>query len=595
VPEGQLRNLAEQLEEFHSVLSQVLTKDFFDPHTPTVILVFNNDEEYAPFKPLYRGQPKQFVAGSLNSTPDVNYITLLAQSSREGTASLAFHEYVHALVKNRYGRAPVWFDEGIAEYYRGYDLGDDKRRVRLGMRQLGRMRFLRGHKLLPLGQLLTADRQSSLYNEHDENGIFYAQSWALVHYLLGDNTGERQRQLSQFLILMAGGVSVEEGVRQAFKTDLTTFEGRVRDYVREAHYPARVERLGSRLAPSTAMEAFPLSEAETQSYLGDLLLRADRLEEARTYLQQSLTLDPGLASAQISLGILCLREGNIADSKKLLLKAIGASPQSHLAHYYYAELLRREGSDSDNTVAGYEQRTALIRAELKKAIELAPDFLNAYGLLALVDIERGPRTDEAADLLNRGMALAPERSELKLLMAQLHLRNEQFTAARDLLNTVIRDAPANLPVRTEAQEILDSVSIKERAVAERREQDETAQKAAAGHDDLQPCDMPLPGPQLKPVRFTGQQVCGLLVRVECSDEGVLLFVKAGERLIKLHGDALKRIRFVTYTSKVRGIVECGEQHSAQPVLVTYRPSGEGGQLNDGEVIAVEFVPEDWIH
>jgi hypothetical protein len=118
---------------------------------------------------------------------------------------------------------------------------------------------------------------------------------------------------------------------------------------------------------------------------------------------------------------------------------------------------------------------------------------------------------------------------------------------------------------------------------------------AADPEEAQPCDMPQPGPQFKPLRFDGQQACGQLVSVECEDAaGVTLLVETPQGILKLRSPALNRIRFVSYTADVRGRVECGLRTRSNPVLVTFRQPKDA-RLADGEVVAVEFVPPDWVH
>jgi len=56
------------------------------------------------------------------------------------------------------------------------------------------------------------------------------------------------------------------------------------------------------------MQSAPLSEAEAQAYLGDLLLKSNRMD-CETYLQKALALNPGLAMANASLGLLRVRQG----------------------------------------------------------------------------------------------------------------------------------------------------------------------------------------------------------------------------------------------------------------------------------------------
>jgi hypothetical protein len=220
-------------------------------------------------------------------------------------------------------------------------------------------------------------------------------------------------------------------------------------------------------------------------------------------------------------------------------------------------------------------------------------------------------------LLRRAAALAPKRQEFNLLLAQLHLRLEAFATARQILEPLARDT-RSARTRAEAQALLERVAANEALAALQRkaaqiiEPDEGttgASAAASGATGTKPegdtatppaaetlpCDMPQPGPQFKPLRFDGQQACGQLVSVECEDAGgVTLLVETAEGTLKLRSHALNRIRFVSYTADVRGRVECGLRTRANPVLVTYRLSKDT-RVADGEVLAVEFVPPDWVH
>ena len=58
-------------------------------------------------------------------------------------------------------------------------------------------------KWLPIGILATVDHQSAYYNEADKAGIFYAESWALMHMLYFD---PRYREnFDRFVLALAGG------------------------------------------------------------------------------------------------------------------------------------------------------------------------------------------------------------------------------------------------------------------------------------------------------------------------------------------------------------------------------------------------------
>jgi tetratricopeptide (TPR) repeat protein len=643
--EAEARSAAARLEEMRAIFSRLRALDGFDVSIPVTVIFFQNGGDYEFFKPTYDGDLRRDVAGYFQFSPDINYITLSRNvGGGRDPLSVLGHEYVHALVRNNYPGAPIWFNEGLAQYYSEFGLSADRRRVRLGGELTHRLDSLARGGWLPLKTLLSADSSSAHYQQHDKHAVFYAQSWAFVHYLLSDESGARAGQLARYLELSAAGTPVEESFREAFKVDFGQMEGALAAYVRAARYPERSETFDAPVPASAKLESRALSDAEAQATLGDLLLHTNRPEDAEEYLARALKLDADLAAAHSSLGLMRLGQNRLGEAREHLARAVALAPGNYLAHFYYADLLYREGLETEKTVAGYAATTRLIRAELKKAIELAPNFLEAYALLGRVDIERSPRLDETFALIGRAATLAPRRTEFKLLLAQLHARRAEFDHARQMLEPLARDR-RSAQTRAEAQALLEKVATSEEQAAVQRRaqsiapsdatntlaasgagaaattgaggslttsaggaansgaggaagattQESEATTHAAAPEEAQPCDMPQPGPQFKPLRFDGQQACGQLVSVECEDAaGVTLLVETPQGILKLRSPALNRIRFVSYTADVRGRVECGLRTRSNPVLVTFRQPKDA-RLADGEVVAVEFVPPDWVH
>lgn len=617
------RRAAARLEELRAVFSRLQTPGGFDVSIPITVVLFQTNGDYEFFKPIYRGDLRHDASGYFQSSPDVNYITFTLDIRRgRDPLSVLSHEYVHALVRNNYAGAPLWFNEGLAQYYSESELSPDRKRINFGQQLNYRLDALaRPNELLPLRTLLSVDASSPHYQQPEKHGVFYAQSWAFVHYLSNDATGARQAQLARYLELVSAGTPIEESFRQSFNVDFGQMESELRAYIRAARYASRNESFSEALPSELKAESRALTVAEAQATLGDLLLHTDRLDDAEEYLERALKWDARLAAAHSSLGLLRLKQDRLGEAREHLRLATQGDPQNHLAHFYSAECLRREGLESEKTVAGYAATTRLIRAELKRVLELAPDFLEAYALLGLVDLERSPQVDETFALLRHAAALAPKRLEFKLLLAQLHLRREEFDRARLELVTLARNA-RSAHARAEAQRWLEKVAAgEEQFAAQRKAQSylpggalnvETSAVAANGAAaaasatregeaetpppaETQPCDMPQPGPQFKKLRFDGRQACGQLVSIECEDTGVTLLVETSVGTLKLRSAALNRIRFVSYTADVRGRIECGLRTRSNPVLVTYRLPKDARFAADGEVLAVEFVPPDWVH
>jgi tetratricopeptide (TPR) repeat protein len=596
--ERELRRVAARLEEYRAAFSRLLSAEHFDSSVPTTVVVFRDARAYQPFKPLHDGRPESSVAGYFQPGAEVNYITLALDSETAGGPSTLLHEYTHLLVNNYFSAAPLWLREGLAEFYSTTRVSADRRRLTTGAPLPARVRELRARPLIHLRALFDVDRQSPYYHEPEKRALFYAESWALVHYLLEGRGGERRALLARFVELLASGETADAAFREAFRAGPEELESELSAYVRQSAYGESTETLEETLDFDTRLQTKPLERAAVLACLGDLLLRTDRADEAEPYLTESVNLDPALERARVSLGVLRLRQNRFAEARAELERAVAADAQDYLAHFYLADALRREGAGTDAakiSVADYEARTEAVRSELRKSIEIAPGFVEAYRLLAAVEIERGERPEEAEPVIARAMQLAPRRKDLVLLLAEAKLSEGEFEEARRLAEPLSQKADAHL--REQAKELLAHVDAREGAAARAKARDEEAAAEPEASAPVQPCDMPAyGGPQRKPLRFAGEQVCGRLTEIACDADSVVLRVESGARTLNLRAPDLGDIRFVTYTTAVKtGRLACGVRDPANLVLVTFRPKRDGAQDSDGEAVAVEFIPEDWSH
>jgi predicted Zn-dependent protease len=593
--EKDLRRVAVRLEEYRAAFSRLLSPEHFDAGVPTTVVVFPDDAAYNPFKPILGGRRAGGVAGYFQPGADVNYITVTLDPDFELDTLL--HEYTHLLVNNHFRVAPLWLKEGLAEFYSTARLSADRRRVTLGEAPVHRTREMRGRPLIPLNKLFDVDQTSPYYFEPAQRGLFYAESWALVHYLLVARGGERRDGLDRFTSMLAEGSTPEDAMRAAFRIGVAEAEAGLADYVRLERYRSSTELFERPLDFDSQLRASALSEAEGLALLGDLLLRTDRDADAEGYLLRAVALDPNSAAARVSLGVLRLRQNRAAEAREELRRAAALAPENHLARYHLAEALNRDDAPApeQSSIKAFEERTDAIRAELRRAIELAPGFVEPYKLLAAVEIERGDRPEEAAAVLARASALAPRRGDLTLLLAQALLLEGRYDDARKLTEPVaLRAADARL--REQAGVLLTRIAVRREEAERRRAQAEAEARADAEATPAQPCDMPLRGgPQYKRLRFDGAQVCGRLSEIECDAAGVVFNITtdAGDTLRLRAGD-LQAVRFVTYTTAVKtGRIACGPRERAARALVTYRPKRDEHAGTDGEAVAVEFVPEDW--
>jgi tetratricopeptide (TPR) repeat protein len=379
---------------------------------------------------------------------------------------MIFHESVHLLVDNKVRTSPPWFNEGLAEYFSALDFLPEKpgvgKRVVFGKPILRHIIKLRANKLLPLATLFQVDRNSPYYNERDKSSMFYAETWALVHYLTHGQDGRRQPQLARFLELLAAGTPLTQSFEQSFQADYASLEKELNEYVRQDRFKAKVVPLAEPEKTLGELKSVKISEAQALACLGDLLLHTDRVDAAEKNLLQALKLSPDLATANASLGMLHVRQHNFSTAKELLLRAIKNDPQSYLARYYYAFALSREGMDQSENVMSYPaEKFEQMRLALTKAIEMAPGFPESYRLLAFVNLANNTRLDEAVKLLERALALSPGRHEFSYVLAQVHLRRKDYDSARATLDQIITGNPSPR-MRSLALEMLDTVALREK-------------------------------------------------------------------------------------------------------------------------------------
>lgn len=618
--EKEIRKVALKLEQFREVFTRVLPNIRFNTPVPTTVVVFKNHRSYAPFKP----QPN--IAGYFQAGSDVNYITLTTEvpganspqvfvtsAGQEQAYRVIFHEYTHLLVNNTFEKAPLWFNEGLAEYYSTFIIRDDQKVV-LG-RNIGHHVFLlRENRMLPLKTLFRVDHKSPHYNESKKQGIFYAQSWALMHYLLIGKAGKVE-QLGKFLDLIRTDVELEDAFQQSFGMPFEAMEKELQNYVRQNRYNELSGHFEDKLELDTNTHATPLTEAEAQAYLGDLLLHSHR-KDAYTYLEKALKLDPNLGMAHASLGMAYFREGKVDEARASLARAVALNSQNYLAHYYYAFTLSRQTPDSEY-VAGYTpEALARIREHLQKAIALRPDFPESYNLLAFVSLVNGENMPEAIASLKKVLHTSPGRHDFSYTLAQLYARTGDYKTARQMLEQLAK-SNSDEGLRRHSEALLTQI----RGIEEREgtyDQLKQSRPASGGPPTLvngssgstietntgsTPSAQPAPTPATDPSSYLREvlrtpaagetQLQATVLRLECDAKGIVFVVQTDSGLLRLRAASFEDVEITTYDTKVQGEITCGERKPANLVVVCYLPNADNKIKADGILKSIEFVPDDF--
>jgi hypothetical protein len=335
------RRIAGDLEEIRHLMRHVVGDAAVEPGEPVVILAVNGSRGMRELLPQSweRRGPKPAAAASPG--PYTPYIAIRADLSAGRRRRFLFHEYVHLLTRNTIEELPAWLDEGLSEFWSALAVRDNG--LEVGRSNGGHVSRLNNDRWIPLAELLSRPR-----GEYRGGGsrvaMQYAQSWALVHYLLLD-----RNPAAPILFAPAGDPAhvpnLEPILRQlahsnAFRT-------------RRAALPPPYS------GPVIAVRA--LSEADSAAWRGAFLVHGERPDAAKPLLKKALEIDGSNPIALEGMGTACFRLNEPDQARQWFSRATALESVSYRSHYYYAVLL-------------HSQAPAEARRHLEAALALRPGF-----------------------------------------------------------------------------------------------------------------------------------------------------------------------------------------------------------------------------
>jgi len=413
--ETQARHLLYQFEMVRAVFREFLGTSGSLKDQPVIIIAAKDEATLKTLVPEYWAKKGlAHPAGIYFGGPEKNYIALRLDVSMDQSAFEAYepvyHEYVHYLTRRYIAQMPLWLVEGLAEFYG--TIRTEGKSVFLGAPSSSNLTVLRQDPPLLLSTLFDINRSSPYYHEQNKTSIFYAESWALTHYLITRDWREKTHRVSDFIVLTGQNVPQAEAARRTIG-DPEALDGALSQYIRNVAFTAN--RLDAPAVDVSDFRVQPISDAESLAMRADFMVHDRHYAEAEEMLQESLKLDPKLAAACESMGFLYFQQGKREEAGKWYSKAVALNSQSYYVNYYYAENLLTGNLDEDSA--------AKAELSLRAAIKLNPDFVLAYSALANLLLQTSParhqKPEEAYMLVVRLIELEPGDVYHRILAVQV--------------------------------------------------------------------------------------------------------------------------------------------------------------------------------
>jgi tetratricopeptide (TPR) repeat protein len=452
-PTQEVARLAGRLEQFHQAYA-VLAGTNAVASPPVVVMAFPDHDSLKPFLPVYGSQPGN-LAGFFCRGTDENLIVLPLAGTRVGSLEIIFHEYSHLLFRRNERIWPMWLKEGMADIYATFEVAGEQG-VRIAKPMDAYLKLLKNQPMMPLERLFGATRESPEYNERARQGMFYAQSWLLTHYLMVGNPAHKAR-LGQLTVCLRIGQTATQAFTNAFGLSLPAMEVELRDYLNRGRFEPLFLRVDANLRAPRVLTRRPMQPAEVCFRLGDQLMRIGRLEEAESWFARTRSLAASSPLGFEGLGLLAGERDQHELATRYLREAFSRKTSSFLAHYVFARERLRLTMPSPDTVGRLEKtETQEIRHHLQTALALMPDFGPAHHLLGLFDLTQGGDLEPAAEHLEKAARLEPENPAYQFSLARVQFARQDLPAARRTLEALCRPyVPASL--RAQAEELLQRI------------------------------------------------------------------------------------------------------------------------------------------
>lgn len=412
---GQGRRTINQFEHMRLLFQKLFPNANVDPVAPIIVLAVKNKKEFQPLEPpAYLGKGRLELAGYFLRAPDKNYVLLRldAENDQHPYATI-YHEYTHLQIGDAIEWMPLWLNEGLAEFFQNTDIGGNE--ARLGQPSPDNLLYLEQHRLIPLDVLFRVDANSPYYHEEQKGSVFYAESWALVHYLETSDFLNHTNHLGQYLELLARQQDPVTAAQTAFG-DLKKLQQTLQNYTERQSYTYFTLKL-----PPLNEEAFtvtPITVSEAGAIRADFMAYIGRTTEAQALLQQVLAADPQSAQAHETMGYLAFRQRDLTDAKKWYTQAVALNSQSFTAQYYFGALSLMDGETGPQ-----------VEASLRAAIRLNNRFAPAYDALASMYGRRRQNLNEAHMLSLQAVQLEPGNIHYRMDSANILMEQQRYAEA----------------------------------------------------------------------------------------------------------------------------------------------------------------------
>ena len=256
---------------------------------------------------------------------------------------------------------------------------------------------------------MSVNRASPYYHNEDKVYLFYAESWALVHFLMFGPGMDHGKKLNEYSALLEHGVESKKAFQQVFG-DFKSIESQLRVYTSQFAFQVRVVPNPPQIEEKS-FDTRSLTMAETKAELAGFHRWTHDMDDARRLADEAVKLDPKLGFAHEVTGWVDFADGKDDDARKEFAEASDLDPTLPLS--LFAKTMMSPIATSNEPADENSFHAALL-----KVVTLNQQFAPAFVQLGKLALRRNdPQT--ALGCSRKAEQLEPMRAGYHIMSGQI--------------------------------------------------------------------------------------------------------------------------------------------------------------------------------
>lgn len=339
---------------------------------PIRVMAVDSETQLRELVPQYWERRGVRPNGASYPAPHAAFIALRTNIPVAQQFPLLTHEYVHLLTASAVPDASAWLDEGLAEFWGALAL--DGEQPVIGRAPQHHLKLLRTRAWLSPDQM-QHHRRGKLAAERADALMFYAQSWAMVHYLLLGRDSTAPLAFAPFERQWTPELDIAVRAYVA--------AGRFREVVMRS---TDIPKVAPGSSPSLPQR---ISEARSLAERANMVVFGERPDAALPLVRRALALDSRQPLALEVMGTYYFLRNQPEQAREWLSQALDADRGSYTVPLYLALLSPSAAERERHLVA---------------AVTAKPDLVVGWQRLWTLYVEDG-RAEQARQWCERAAAL----------------------------------------------------------------------------------------------------------------------------------------------------------------------------------------------